>query len=998
MALAPIYRPRQIAALALAVFASAAPTHPIQAQNATMPALAYSTYLGGGTPGDNGETGAAITTGPDGFVYLTGYSSSATNFPFTARIASGYLGTNATQGSFVAKFNPTTKAFSYITLVPWCSARAIVVDAAGCAYIAGTAGDLLPTTNAFQVNGLGGNLEAFVAKLSADGTSLAYCTYLSGSGADAARAIAVNSNGEAIVFGSTDSTNFPVTPDALQTNLGGGFDMFLTKFDATGSHLLSSTFLGGEGDDFGMGMTLDVSGNVFIAGQTSSTNLPAAAAFTQIGTNGPTKAFIAKLSPGFGTLQYVTLLGDGLSSDPGDDLAASIAACVAVDSAGGACIFGQTSATNFPVTTNAPQPNYGGGNWDAFVAKLDPTGTTLRYATYLGGSGSEDMREPVYASQGYIYPTLAGLALDPSGNAYVCGQSSSYDAPVGTDPANTLSGNFAAYVSKLDPTGSTNLYLRYLANSYQVGCGGVACVGNGNVFVIGSTGLAIDSPYSFAAYYPTTPDAFQPIYGDGWSDALLAEFSETGSINGNDNYANRVALSEARMTVQANNSAATAEPGEPPHGNAPAAHSLWWSWTAPANGKLEVSGAYSGISPLISVYNNNTLATLQTVASNYDANAQVTAEDVRFPVSAGTTYQISVDGENSSVGSISLTLTFSQPPNDDFADSIVLTGFPVSATGSNTNTTLEPGEPSDYGADRSVWWSWTAPVSGNVVISTLGSSFFTDLEVFTNDTLATLGGVGAPVANPTNSVLPILAQAGVTYHIAVLGYNAASGTINLNIGTGTPPASDSFSNAAVLSGYIASGTNNNVDASAEPGEPLLGANVGIVDYAPAAGRTVWWVWTAPTNGWLRVNVTSDFYNRMAVFTGFALDDLTAVASFDANLHNTFTSHVDFPVTVNTAYHIDVDGAANSPGGNIVISLFFYQPPTIVADSLGGPPHGPIHFSVTNAVAGTNYVVQSSTDLIHWSGIPSAVFSGPFFNFTDSGSGVSNRLFYRVMQQ
>ncbi len=608
-------------AFAFAVFAAVALSHPILAQNATTPVLAYSTYLGGGAPQDNGEIGAAITAGSDGFIYLTGSASSATNFPFTTRIASGYLGTNATQGSFVAKFNPTTKAFSYITLVPWCAARAIAVDTTGCAYIAGTAGDLLPTTNAFQVYGGGGALDGFVAKLSADGTSLVYATYLSGSGADVARAIAVNSNGEAVVFGATDSTNFPVTTDALQTNLAGGFDMFLTKFDATGTHLLTSTYLGGEGDDFGMGMTLDAAGNVYIAGQTDSTNLPPAATFTQMGTNGSTKAFIAKLSPDLGTLQYVTLLGDGLSSDPGEDLAASIAACVAVDSAGGVYIFGQTSATNFPVTTNAPQTNYGGGNWDAFVAKLDPSGTMLRYSTYLGGSGSEDMREPLYASLGYIYFTLAGLTLDPSGNAYVSGQSSSYDAPVGTDPANAPSGSFAAYVSKLDPTGSTNLYLRYLANSYQVDCGGVAYVGNSNLFVIGSTGLAIDSPYSFAAYYPTTPDAFQPIYGGGWSDVFLTEFSETASINGNDNFANSVALSEPRMTVQANNSDATAEAGEPPHGDVPAAHSLWWSWTAPANGKLDVSGAYSGISPLISVCDGNTVATLQTVASNYDADA-----------------------------------------------------------------------------------------------------------------------------------------------------------------------------------------------------------------------------------------------------------------------------------------------------------------------------------------------------------------------------------------
>ncbi len=258
---------------------------------------------------------------------------------------------------------------------------------------------------------------------------------------------------------------------------------------------------------------------------------------------------------------------------------------------------------------------------------------------------------------------------------------------------------------------------------------------------------------------------------------------------------------------------------EPAYADVPAGHSLWWSWTAPASGKLGITTAGSGFDALLTVYTNNALNSLQVVASNYDQSANVTTNTVRFLVGAGTNYQISVDGENGETGSICLSLTYSAPVNDDFADMIVLTGFPTGTTGSNVDATLQPGEPVFYGTDRSVWWAWRSPYNTNVVISTLGSSFYTELAVFTNDDMGFLDEAAEPDSNPTNSVVTVKAQAGELYAIAVLGYDDASGTINLKISSGTPPTNDNFSSSTVLAGSLVSDTNNNIDAQLQ--EPNL---------------------------------------------------------------------------------------------------------------------------------------------------------------------------------
>src|SRR6266849_713130 len=218
---------------------------------------------------------------------------------------------------------------------------------------------------------------------------LSYSTYLGGSGDDVGNAIAVDSSGNAYVTGFTGSTNFP-TKSPTQSASGGGFDAFVAKLDPTGSTLFYSTFLGGSADDAGNAIAVDGSGNAYVTGVTRSTNFPTKNAL-QSAVGGASDAFVAKLDPTGSTLVYSTFLG-GSAADGGN--------AIAVDSSGNAYATGNTLSTNFP-TKNPLQPASGGVK-DAFVAKLDPTGSTLIYSTFLGGSAQD---------------SGSAIAVDSSGNA-----------------------------------------------------------------------------------------------------------------------------------------------------------------------------------------------------------------------------------------------------------------------------------------------------------------------------------------------------------------------------------------------------------------------------------------------------------------------------------------------------------------------------------------------------------------------------------------------------
>jgi Beta-propeller repeat len=352
--------------------------------SSTNPVVSYATFFGGGSADYyESEGGYGIALGPGGAVYVLGYTGSADSFPLTNRFGPDWQGF----GTFVIKYDPTARTVLYSSLIRGCWGRAIAVDAAGNAYITGHAAYYTATTNAFQADFQGGNYDAFVAKLSADGSSLLYCTFLGGENEEVGRRIIVDGAGQAIVTGTTASTNFPVTAGVAQPRLAGTWNAFVTKLDASGSNLVFSTYLGGDCFDYGMGLALDSSNNVYVSGSSCSTNFSATPHPLFLGTNElGADAFVAKLSPDGRAVRWVTFFGGD-----GDQLGSALA----LDGAGNAYVFGQTSASNFPVTAGCLQGQFGGGAWDNFVVKLNASGSNLVYATYLGGASADDQREDI---------------------------------------------------------------------------------------------------------------------------------------------------------------------------------------------------------------------------------------------------------------------------------------------------------------------------------------------------------------------------------------------------------------------------------------------------------------------------------------------------------------------------------------------------------------------------------------------------------------------------
>jgi hypothetical protein len=469
------------------------------------PVLVYSTYLGGTGPEGSGDP-RAIAVDSSGSVYVTGTTASldfpVTTAAYDATINGtwdAFVAKLDPTGSFLVYstyLGGSRDEYGY----------GIAVDASGSAYVTGTtdATDFPTTAGSFQPavppGDFFGRSDAFVTKLDPDGSALVYSTYLGGSMGDGAHAIVLDPSGNAHVIGSTRSPNFPTTPAAFDTTLNGETDIFVTKLNATGSALVYSTYLGGVQGDGGSGIALDSLGNVYAAGETRSSTFPTTFGAFDTTYNGEGDAVVAKLGPTGSALVYSTYLGGtgqeapygGIAVDSvggayvtgrtdstnfpvtpgafqtahsggnlsdvfvtklnpsGSALAYStylghsgyeLGRGIDVDSSGNAYVTGSTSSADFPTTADAPDTTYNGAE-DAFVTKFDPTGATLVYSTFLGGS-----QGPVMGGGDFGM----GIAVDALHNAYVVGVTTSDDFP--TTPGafdDTFNGGVQdAFVTKI---------------------------------------------------------------------------------------------------------------------------------------------------------------------------------------------------------------------------------------------------------------------------------------------------------------------------------------------------------------------------------------------------------------------------------------------------------------------------------------------------------------------------------------------------------------------
>jgi hypothetical protein len=411
------------------------------------------------------------------------------------------------------------------------AAQAIAVDSAGAAYLAGsTASSGFPTTaGAFDTSyNYFGATDAFVTKLDASGTALVYSTFLGGTDGDGASAIAVNSAGAAYVAGSTVSSDFPTTPGAVDTSYNGGADdAFVTKLNASGSALLYSTFLGGTDWDSALAIAVDSAGAAYVAGDTYSSDFPTTPGAFDTSFNGQyTDAFVTKLDASGSALVYSTFLGGGTGTDEAN--------AIAVDSAGAAYVVGYTDSSDFPTTPGAFDTSYGGGvnGGDAFVAKVDASGSALGYSTFLGGTSGE---------------AATAIAVDSAGATYVAGDTLSYDFPTTPGAFDTsYNGGDDAFVTKLDASGSALVYSTFLGGTN---------VDNADAIAVDSAGAAFAAGWTKSSDFPTTPGAFDTSYSGGvyGGDAFVTKLDASGSalvystfLGGkNDDYAYAIAVDSA---------------------------------------------------------------------------------------------------------------------------------------------------------------------------------------------------------------------------------------------------------------------------------------------------------------------------------------------------------------------------------------------------------------------------------------------------------------------
>ncbi len=410
--------------------------------------------------------------------------------------------------------------------------RDVTIDADGNIYLTGyvTSSDF-PVKNAYDSTYNGGSPsghDVFVTKIAAGGDSILFSTYIGGAtGDERGFSIVVDNTGDAYIAGVTVSTDFP-TVNPVQSANAGGKDAFICKLSSTGETLLYSSYLGGSSDDFASGVAIDSSGNVYLAGNTASSDFNISATPYDNTLDGTEDAFLTKLDINASSILYSTYLG-GTAGDAAVD--------IAVDTFNNPYLVGYTSSNDFP-TANAYDNSYNGGPTygDVFITCFDSSGASLVYSTYLGGT-SDDLG--------------LAISLDSVNNAFVTGYTLSNEAsfPLVNAYDSTLGGSYDAFVTKIDPTGSTLLFSTFLGGQYGDLGTGIAADQYGEVGVTGCTNsddfpvfFAYDSTYNgswdcFITYFAAPGDSavYSTYLGGGMSDyayGLAVDTAQAAYVGG----------------------------------------------------------------------------------------------------------------------------------------------------------------------------------------------------------------------------------------------------------------------------------------------------------------------------------------------------------------------------------------------------------------------------------------------------------------------------------
>jgi len=392
---------------------------------------------------------------------------------------------------------------------------------------------------------------------------LVYSTCIGGTGDELVYGMAVDADNNVYLTGLTFSLDYPSTTGAYQVASGGGYaDIFVTKLNADGTDLTYSTFLGGSDWDEAYALELDLNNNVYLAGDTWSTDYPVTASCYQPANGGWMDGVLTVLNASGSDINYSTYIG-GSDFDEGRDLAlddlqnvilygntysddfqttegcfqgsllgypncfltkldltsiipvfstyiggsvGETGTTIALDNGGNVYLTGNTWSNDYPWTTGSPHHGY--GNLDGFVSKLNPTATSLVYSTFIGGTSNDYLED---------------ITVDAAGYAYVTGYTWSMDYPVTAGVYKGAMGDYQdGVVTKLDIFGSSLAYSTYIGGSNSDWINGITLDSEGNLYFTGGT-ASLD--------FPVTPDAlpFDPNVGMWDYDCILGTLNSSGT-------------------------------------------------------------------------------------------------------------------------------------------------------------------------------------------------------------------------------------------------------------------------------------------------------------------------------------------------------------------------------------------------------------------------------------------------------------------------------------
>ncbi len=462
------------------------------------PVLLYATYLGG----SDVDNGSSIAVDSSGNAYVTGLAAS-TPFPGVSG-SSIQPSSGGDYDAFVTKINAAGTATVYSTYLGGNGGGeyglGIAVDSSGNAYISGaTDSTNFPGTGGSSIqSSYGGGLrDGFLTKINAAGTAIVYSTYLGGNDDDLAYGIAVDGSGNAYVSGITGSSTFPgVSGSSISSTNNNG--VFLTKVNAAGTAIVYSTF--DVGSAFGT-IAVDGSGNAYVVGGTSNTSFPGVSGSSAQPAygGGATDAFVTKVNSAGTAIDWSTYLGGS---------GAETATGIALDGSGNIYVAGNTDSSSFPGVSGSSIQSTNAGNGDVFVTKLNSSGTSIIYSTFIGGND-------------YDLVELHPLAVDSSGNAYVAGGtlSTTFTGVSGSSIQPSNAGIAVGFVTRINAAGTSIDYSTFLGGTDNDEITGIAVDGSGNAYVIG---------FGTSTDFPVTAGAIQTTYGGGYSDAFVAKIGPPG--------------------------------------------------------------------------------------------------------------------------------------------------------------------------------------------------------------------------------------------------------------------------------------------------------------------------------------------------------------------------------------------------------------------------------------------------------------------------------------